>query len=184
MEFVPTSLPEVVEIRPRRFGDDRGWFSEVYKRDEFVDAGIDTTFVQDNESFSATPGTLRGLHYQIAPDAQAKLVRVLSGSILDVAVDLRRGSPSFGEHVAVTLSAEDGNQLFVPVGFAHGFLTLAPDVRVTYKVGARYAPDSERSIRWDDPDIGIDWPELAGSGPVISDKDAVAPLLSEQAELF
>lgn len=182
MEFVPTDLPDVVEVRPRRFGDQRGWFSEVYKRAEFGDGGIDVDFVQDNESFSATVGTLRGLHYQLAPHAQAKLVRVLRGSILDVAVDIRRSSPTFGRHVAVTLTAEAGNQLYVPVGFAHGFLTLEPDVHVAYKVSGRYAPDCERAIRWDDPTLAVDW---GGSvEPVLSDKDAVAPLLVDQPDLF
>lgn len=184
MEFVPTSLPDVVEIRPRRFGDRRGWFSEAYKLDAFSEAGIDDTFVQDNESFSAPAGTLRGLHYQLDPEAQAKLVRVLRGSILDVAVDIRRSSPTFGHHVAVTLNADQGNQLFVPEGFAHGFCTLVDDVHVGYKVSARYAPDLERAIRWDDPDLSIDWPDLDGRGPVLSEKDAVAPLLTDQPDVF
>ena len=128
MEIIPTALDGVVEIRPARHGDDRGWFSEVYKRHTLRDAGIDIEFVQDNESFSAPTGTLRGLHYQLAPHAQDKLVRVIHGSILDVAVDIRRGSATFGQHVAVTLTAEEGNQMLVPVGFAHGFCTLEPDV--------------------------------------------------------
>ena len=183
MEFVPTRLPDVIEVVPRRFGDERGWFSEVYKRPEFAAAGIDVDFVQDNQSFSATPGTLRGLHYQIAPHAQAKLVSVLRGAVLDVAVDIRRESPSFGEHVAVELSAEAGNQLFVPVGFAHGFVTLVPEVHVAYKVSDRYAPDCERAVRWDDPDLAIEWPDV-GDGPVLSDKDAVDPHLAERPDLF
>ena len=184
MEFVPTGLEGVIEVRPRRFGDQRGWFSEVYKRDEFADGGIADDFVQDNESFSAPAGTLRGLHYQLQPYAQAKLVRVLRGSVLDVAVDIRRSSPTFGRHVTVTLTAADGNQLYVPTGFAHGFLTLENDVHVAYKVSARYAPETERAIRWDDPELAIDWPRPGGAAPVLSDKDAAAPILAEQPDLF
>lgn len=184
MEFVPTALDGVVEIRPRRFGDERGWFSEAYRRDAFTDAGIDADFVQDNESFSAPAGTLRGLHYQLPPHPQAKLVRVVRGAVLDVAVDIRRNSPTFGQHVAVELTARDGNQLFVPVGFAHGFCTLVDDVHVAYKVTAPYAPETERSVRWDDPDLGIDWRGLDGRRPVLSEKDAVAPRLVEQPDLF
>lgn len=183
MEIIPTALDGVVEIRPRRHGDDRGWFSETYKQHTLHDAGIDIDFMQDNESFSAPVGTLRGLHYQIAPHPQDKLVRVIHGSVLDVAVDIRRDSPTFGRHVAVTLTADAGNQLLVPVGFAHGFCTLEPDVRVAYKVSDRYAPDCERAIRWDDPDLGIDW-QLPPGGPTLSGKDAVAPLLTEQPDLF
>jgi dTDP-4-dehydrorhamnose 3,5-epimerase len=183
VELTPTEIADVVEIRPRRFGDHRGWFSEVFKAHVFADAGIDVAFIQDNESFSASPGTIRGLHYQLAPHAQAKLVRVLRGSIADVAVDLRRGSSTFGRHVVVTLSAEAGNQLYVPVGFGHGFCTLEPDTHVAYKVSAPYAPDCERAVRWDDPAIGIAWPDVAG-GVVLSDKDLEAPLLSDQPDLF
>ncbi len=183
MEIIPTMLDSVVEVRPPRHGDDRGWFSEVYKRHELHESGIDIEFVQDNESFSAPAGTLRGLHYQLAPHAQDKLIRVIHGSILDVAVDLRRDSPSFGQHVAVTLTAELGNQLLVPAGFAHGFCTLVDDVRVAYKVSGMYAPDCERAIRWDDPDLAIDWALPAG-GPTLSAKDAVAPLLADQPDLF
>ncbi|MFK7917241.1 MAG: dTDP-4-dehydrorhamnose 3,5-epimerase [Ilumatobacter sp.] len=181
MEVVPTMLGDVIEFRPRRFGDDRGWFAETWKRSVFEDAGIDADFIQDNESVSAPEATVRGLHYQLAPHAQSKLVRVVSGSILDVAVDIRRDSPTFGQHVTVTLTAEKGNQLFVPAGFAHGFWTLEPDVHVTYKVTGVYSPDHERSIRWDDPALGIDWP---GSDAILSAKDAVAPLLADQPDLF
>jgi dTDP-4-dehydrorhamnose 3,5-epimerase len=183
MEIVPTALDGVVEIRPTRHGDDRGWFSETYKRHTLGDAGIGIEFVQDNESFSAPAGTLRGLHYQIAPHAQVKLVRVIHGSILDVAVDIRRDSDTFGQHVAVTLTAEEGNQLLVPAGFAHGFCTLEADVRVAYKVSDRYAPECERAIRWDDPELAIDW-QLPPDGPTLSSKDAVAPLLADQPDLF
>lgn len=183
MEIIPTSLDGVVEIRPARHGDDRGWFSETYKRHTLRDAGIDIDFVQDNESFSAPEGTLRGLHYQIAPHAQDKLVRVIHGSILDVAVDIRRDSATFGQHVAVTLTADQGNQLLVPVGFAHGFCTLEPNVRVAYKVSGLYAPECERALRWDDPDLAIAWP-LPPGGPTLSGKDAVAPLYADQPDLF
>jgi dTDP-4-dehydrorhamnose 3,5-epimerase len=183
MDIVPTALDGVVEVRPTRHGDDRGWFSEVYKRHTLHDAGIDIEFVQDNESFSAPTGTLRGLHYQLPPHAQDKLVRVIHGSILDVAVDIRSGSATFGRHVAVTLTAEEGNQLLVPAGFAHGFSTLEPDTRVAYKVSDRYAPDCERAIRWDDPALAIDW-QLPPGGPTLSGKDAVAPLLADQPDLF
>ena len=183
MEIIPTALDGVVEIRPARHGDDRGWFSEVYKRHTLRDAGIDIEFVQDNESFSAPTGTLRGLHYQLPPHAQDKLVRVIHGSILDVAVDIRRGSATFGQHVAVTLTADLGNQLLVPAGFAHGFCTLEPDVRVAYKVSGIYAPDCERAIRWDDPALAIEW-QLPPEGPTLSGKDAIAPLLADQPDLF
>ena len=183
MEIIPTALDGVVEIRAKRFGDERGWFSEVWKQSALIDAGIDIDFVQDNESFSAPVGTLRGLHYQIAPHPQGKLVRVIQGSILDIAVDIRRDSPTFGRHVAVTLSAEDANQLLVPAGFAHGFCTLEPDVRVAYKVSGQYAPDCERAIRWDDPELAIDWP-VPADGPTLSDKDVAAPLFADQPDLF
>jgi dTDP-4-dehydrorhamnose 3,5-epimerase len=183
MEIIPTALDGVVEIRPPRHGDDRGWFSEVYKRHTLLDAGIDIEFVQDNESFSAPAGTVRGLHYQLAPHAQDKLVRVIRGSILDVAVDIRRESSTFGQHVAVVLTADDGNQLLVPAGFAHGFCTLGPDVRVAYKVSGLYAPDCERAIRWDDPDLAIDW-QLPAGGATLSGKDEIAPLLADQPDLF
>ena len=183
MEIIPTELDGVFEIRAKRFGDHRGWFSETYKSHELTAAGIDIDFVQDNESFSAPLGTLRGLHYQVAPHPQDKLVRVISGSILDVAVDIRRNSPTFGQYVAVTLTGTDGNQLLVPAGFAHGFCTLEPDVRVAYKVSGQYAPDCERAVRWDDPDLAIDW-QVPGGEPTLSDKDQIAPLLADQPDLF
>ena len=183
MEIIDTTLDGVVEIRPPRHGDDRGWFSETYKKHTFRDAGIDIDFVQDNESFSAPAGTLRGLHYQLAPHPQDKLIRVIQGSILDIAVDIRRDSTTFGQHVAVTLTADDGNQLLVPAGFAHGFCTLEADVRVAYKVSGEYSPVCERSIRWDDPDLAIRWTLPAG-GPTLSGKDGIAPFLTDQPDLF
>ncbi|MEP1122583.1 MAG: dTDP-4-dehydrorhamnose 3,5-epimerase [Ilumatobacter sp.] len=189
MEFIPTEIPDVVEVVPVRRGDARGWFTEAYRRDLFADAGLALDFVQDNESFSATPGTIRGLHYQLPPFAQDKLVRVLRGSIFDVAVDIRRDSPTFGRHVTRTLSADAGNQLLVPAGFAHGFATLTADVHVTYKVTAPYAADTERSIRWDDADLAIAWPNVVDGvdgtdAPTLSDKDAVAPRFADQPDMF
>lgn len=185
MEFTPTEIADIVEVRPKRFGDNRGWFSESYRRDLFADAGIDVVFVQDNESFSATPGTVRGLHYQLPPFAQDKLVRVLSGAILDVAVDIREGSPTFGHHVARRLSAEVGNQLLVPAGFAHGFMTLTPDVHLAYKVTALYSAESERTIRWNDPALGIEWPAVDGvDEPTLSERDAAAPDFADQPDTF
>ena len=185
MEFTETDIADVIEIRPKRFGDDRGWFSETYRRDLFTAAGIDLEFVQDNESFSAPVGTLRGLHYQLAPVAQDKLVRVVRGSILDVAVDIREGSPTFGQHVTCELSAAASNQLFVPAGFAHGFLTLTPDVHVAYKVTSLYSAAAERTIRWNDPALGIDWPTVDGvDEPTLSERDAAAPLFADQPDKF
>ncbi|WP_420453092.1 dTDP-4-dehydrorhamnose 3,5-epimerase [Ilumatobacter sp.] len=183
MKVVDTALAGVVEVRPVRHGDDRGWFSEVWRADVLAEAGVDVDFVQDNESFSAAVGTLRGIHYQVAPHPQAKLVRVVDGSIVDVAVDLRRSSATFGRHVAVELTAAEGNQLLVPAGFGHGFVTTSPDTRVAYKVSGRYAPECERAVRWDDPELGIDWP-IDGPDPVLSTKDAAAPLLADQPDLF
>ncbi len=185
MELNALPIDGLVEIRPRRFGDERGWFSETWKRETLLGAHIDVDFVQDNESFSAPAGTVRGLHYQLPPHPQAKLIRVISGSIFDVAVDIRRDSPTFGQHTSIVLDGEAGNQLYIPAGFAHGFCTLTPDVRVAYKVSDRYAPETERAIRWNDPALGIDWPEVAGPATVtISDKDADAPTLADQTDLF
>ena len=182
MKLSPTRLAEVIEIEPVRHGDERGWFSEIFRTDALAGAGHDLVFVQDNESFSAAVGTLRGIHYQIAPFVQVKLIRVVRGSILDIAVDLRRSSPTFGEHVTVTLTAADGNQLLVPGGFGHGFVTLEPDTQVGYKVTNPYAPAHERSVRWDDPDLAIDW-DLGERSPVLSERDVDAPLLPDQPDL-
>jgi dTDP-4-dehydrorhamnose 3,5-epimerase len=170
------AIPEIYEITPRKFGDDRGFFSEVFNRERFEQAGIAIDWVQDNQSYSADAFTLRGLHYQEPPFAQDKLVRVLRGRILDVAVDIRQGSPTFGQSVSLELSADAFNQILVPAGFAHGFLTLEPDTEVFYKVSAAYSRDHDRSIRYDDPAIGIDWP-LAGQRPILSAKDEDAPSL-------
>ncbi|MBZ9674743.1 dTDP-4-dehydrorhamnose 3,5-epimerase [Mesorhizobium sp. ES1-1] len=175
-------LDGVLEIVPRRHGDARGFFIETYNARRFSDAGIALCFVQDNHSYSAIAGVLRGLHYQLAPRAQDKLLRVIRGAILDVAVDIRRSSASFGKWVAHKISAEKGNQILVPKGFAHGFLTLVPDTEVLYKVTDTYSPEHDRSIRFDDPAIGIEWPPVAG-GFQLSDKDLKAPLLAD-AEVF
>ncbi len=173
-DFTPLALPEVILVTPRRFGDGRGYFCETYVKPRFEAAGIRADFIQDNESLSATPGTVRGLHMQAPPFAQAKLVRVLKGAIFDVAVDVRKGSPTYGQWVGATLTAEKGEQLFVPQGFAHGFATLAPDTHVAYKVDGLYDRDSERGIVWNDPDLAIDW-GIDGDAAVLSDKDKVLP---------
>ncbi|MBB3905623.1 dTDP-4-dehydrorhamnose 3,5-epimerase [Methylobacterium brachythecii] len=183
MRVIETAIPEVKRVVPKRHGDDRGWFSEVFRADRLAEAGIDSVFVQDNQSFSVPAGTLRGLHFQTPPAAQAKLVRVLAGAILDVAVDIRRGSPTFGRYVAVRLDAENGEQLFVPHGFAHGFCTLEPNTMVAYKVDAYYSPAHDRAIAWNDPAIGIDWP-VSEAEASLSAKDKAAPRLSEAADLF
>lgn len=177
MKIEQTALPDVVVIVPPRFGDVRGWFSETWNAARMAEAGLDLAFVQDNHSFSAQKGTLRGLHYQRPPHAQDKLVRCTRGTILDVAVDIRKGSPAYGTWVGVELSAENGHQLLIPKGFLHGFVTLTDDCEVQYKCTDVYAPDCDGGIRWDDPAIGIDW-QLNGATPVLSAKDAVAPLLA------
>lgn len=164
-------------IPPRRHGDARGWFTETYNRDTFGAFGIHCTFVQDNHSFSAPAFTLRGLHFQAPPRAQDKLVRCIRGRIYDVAVDIRRGSPTWGRFVGVELSAENGAQLFVPQGFAHGFLTLEPDCEVVYKCSDTYAPEVEGGIAWDS--VGIDWPMPPGTRPELSAKDTTLPPLAE-----
>lgn len=178
MELLESGLPGVVELRPARHGDDRGWFSEVWNRYTLAEHGIDIDWVQDNESVSAASGTLRGIHFQTAPHPQDKLVRVISGRILDVAVDLRRSSATFGQHVAVELTADAGNQLLVPQGFGHAFVTLEADCRVAYKVSGAYSPECDAGIRWDDPTIGIDWP-MDAAALMLSDKDRSAPLLAD-----
>ncbi len=183
MEIEPLAIPDVKLIHPKRFGDARGFFSEVYSQSALAKGGIDTVFVQDNHSLSATVGTIRGLHFQTAPFAQAKLVRVIRGRILDVAVDLRHTSKSFGQHVSAELSAENWTQILVPAGFAHGFCTLEPDTEVIYKVSNVYAPASDGGILWNDPDLGIDWP-LGGGSPVLSDKDQKLPRLRDLPALF
>lgn len=167
-----------VLLHAPRFGDARGWFMETYSEARARAVGFDVRFVQDNQSFSGQTGTIRGLHFQRPPHAQAKLVRCVRGSIMDYAVDLRRGSPTYGEWVGAKLTAEGGEQLFVPVGFGHAFITLEPNVEVAYKVSDVYAPDCDGGIVWNDPTIGIDWP-LPASGAVLSDKDKALPFLTE-----
>lgn len=174
-------------IRPKRFGDARGWFTEVYSVPVFEALGIPCTFVQDNHSLSAPAFTLRGLHFQVPPRGQDKLVRCIRGRIFDVAVDVRRGSPTYGRWVGAELSAENGHQLFIPIGFAHGFVTLEPDCEVTYKCSDTYAPAEDGGIRWDDPALmplegagaGIAWPIPAGTVPELSPKDTRQPLLAD-----
>jgi dTDP-4-dehydrorhamnose 3,5-epimerase len=183
MRVIETEIPAVKRVVPVRHGDARGWFSETFRADILAANGIANGFVQDNQSFSGPKGTIRGLHFQLAPAAQAKLVRVLSGSILDVAVDLRRSSPTFGRHVAVRLDAEEGEQLFVPAGFAHGFCTLEPNTMIAYKVDAYYSREHDRAIAWNDPDLGIAWP-LTEAEAHLSDKDRAAPGMAELPVLF
>ena len=175
-------LPGVYEITPARFGDSRGFFSETYCAPRLAERGIDLAFVQDNHSLSKAAGVLRGLHYQLPPFAQDKLIRVVRGAILDVAVDIRRNSPTFGAWLALEVSAEKWNQILVPKGYAHGFVTLVADTEVVYKVTELYAPKHERSIRFDDPAIGIDW-RVPADGITLSDKDRKAPLLAD-ADVF
>jgi dTDP-4-dehydrorhamnose 3,5-epimerase len=172
-----TALADVKILTPPRFGDDRGWFCETWNGSRLAGLGLGIDFVQDNHSMSAAVGTVRGLHYQRPPRAQDKLVRCSRGVIFDVAVDIRRGSPTFGHWVGVELSAANGKQLLVPKGFLHGFVTREAQTEVQYKCSDVYAPDCDGGIRWDDPTIGIDW-GLTGA-PVLSGKDAVAPLLAE-----
>ncbi len=165
-----TPIEGVLILHPDRFGDARGFFSEVYRDDVMRTAGVDTRFTQDNHAKSATPGTLRGLHFQAPPFAQAKLVRVTRGAAIDVAVDIRKGSPTYGQHVAVELTEANWKQIYVPPGFAHGYITTAPDTEVLYKVDAPYAPDSEGGLPWNDPDLAIDWANPS-TEPTISDRD-------------
>ena len=181
MNFIPLSIPGIIRIEPKVFGDERGFFMETYQARLFADAGIPTTFVQDNHSGSRQ-GILRGLHYQVR-QPQGKLVRVVSGAVYDVSVDLRRGSPTFGQWVAETLSAENKRQLWVPMGFAHGFYVLSEWAEVVYKTTDFYAPEWERSLLWSDPDLGIDWPLVNQRPPSLSAKDSQGKPL-KHADLF
>ncbi|MFC0388373.1 dTDP-4-dehydrorhamnose 3,5-epimerase [Muricoccus vinaceus] len=165
-------------IGVRRFGDLRGYFMETFSERDLRAVGVPESFVQDNQSLSERVGTLRGMHFQLAPRAQAKLVRVLRGAILDVAVDIRPGSPGFGRHVACRLDAEGAEQLYVPTGFAHGFVTLEPGTEVAYKVSDYYAPELDRGLAWDDPDLALPWPVLP-EGPILSEKDRRHPRLRD-----
>lgn len=183
MQLIETEIPAVKILVPKKFGDHRGFFSEVYSDKLLADLGIDARFVQDNHSLSAETGVVRGLHYQLAPMAQDKLIRVVRGAIVDVAVDIRRGSPTFGKHVACVLSAENWKQMFVPSGFAHGFATLEPNTEVLYKVTNYYSPGHERGVRWNDPKLGIDW-QVGDGDAVLSERDRKHPVLADTPDLF
>jgi dTDP-4-dehydrorhamnose 3,5-epimerase len=177
IQISSTALPEVKLVLPRKFMDDRGYFVETYNQKALIEGGIDLKFVQDNHSLSTEPGTLRGLHFQREPYAQDKLVRVVKGRVWDVAVDIRKSSPTYRQWVGVELGAENQLQLLIPVGFAHGFVTLEPNTEVIYKVTAHYDPASDAGIAWDDPDIAVDW-KLGSIQPVLSAKDQALPRLS------
>lgn len=172
------SIPDVILVTPDRFGDQRGFFSETWVQDRWTDAGIAGPFIQDNHSFSVARGVVRGLHLQVAPHVQGKLVRCVRGAIWDVAVDVRQGSATFGQHVATILSAENWRQLWVPGGFLHGFCTLEPDTEVIYKVTGRYDRASERGVIWNDPDLALPWP-IAAADAILSDKDQMLPRLAD-----
>lgn len=169
-------MGNIILFAPRRFGDNRGWFSEIFNARREADNGIAADFVQINQSYSASVGTIRGIHFQCPPHAQAKLVRCSRGRLIDYVIDLRRGSPTYGQYLAIELSADNGNQLFIPIGFGHAFITLEPGTEICYKVNDYHAADFEGGIRWDCPDIAIDWP-LVGP-PVLSDKDVALPTLA------
>jgi len=181
MKKTETGIEGLVVIEPDVHGDHRGWFMETYSKPKFEALGIPCEFVQDNQSYSAQKGTLRGLHFQKNPMAQSKLLRCTRGKILDVAVDIRKNSPTYKKWYAVELSAENKKQFFMPKGMAHGFVTLSDDVEVQYKVDAVYSPECDRSIRFDDPEIGVDW---GIADPVLSEKDLKAPLLCESDANF
>lgn len=183
MQLTTSEIPDVKILSPKKFGDHRGFFSETYSRKALRELGIDLEFVQDNHSLSVEKGVIRGLHYQLPPMAQDKLVRVTRGAILDVAVDIRRGSPTFGKKVSAVISAENWKQILIPKGFAHGFVTLEPNTEVLYKVTNYYSPKDERGIRWNDPALRIDW-GVDESSAILSDKDRKYPSLAEASDLF
>ena len=183
MEIIDTAIPDVKLLIPKKFGDQRGFFSETYNKRALAEAGLDLDFVQDNHSLSGEKGVLRGLHFQTPPFAQDKLVRVVRGRVLDVAVDLRRSSPTYGQHVTAELSVDNWTQILVPVGFAHGFLTLEENCEVLYKVTNYYAPKNDGGVLWNDPDIGVDWP-IDEAEVILSDKDKVQPRLKDLGEIF
>jgi dTDP-4-dehydrorhamnose 3,5-epimerase len=182
MDIIALDIPAVKLLKTRRFGDERGWFAETWRADTMAAAGL-PAFVQDNQSFSAFSGTVRGLHFQRPPQAQAKLVRVVAGRIFDVVVDLRASSPHFGHHISIELDSLSGDQLFVPEGFAHGFCTLEPATTVVYRVNAYYSREHDAGLLWSDPALAIAWP-VAPAGATLSDKDQVAPRLSELGPIF
>lgn len=183
MQAIKTAIPEIVQIIPKRHGDARGYFSEIFKDEWFRSQVVDVDFVQENQSLSQAVGTVRGLHFQTDPFAQGKLVRCLSGAIFDVGVDIRTGSPTLGQWVGLELSAENGHQLWVPAGFAHGFCTLTPDAVVCYKVTAGYSPENDKGLAWDDEDIAIVWPDIADP-ETLSGKDRVQPKLQQLPPYF
>ena len=183
MQVLETDIADIKLLKPIRNVDSRGFFSEVFKEAVLKEHGIGAHFVQDNHSLSGSKGVVRGLHFQIRPFAQAKLLRVTAGSIFDVAVDIRWGSPSFGRHVAVVLSATDWNQIFIPEGFAHGYCTLEPNTEVIYKVSAYYSPEHDHGLLWNDPALGISWP-VSADKVLVSDKDRRHPVLSRLPQFF
>jgi dTDP-4-dehydrorhamnose 3,5-epimerase len=180
MNKVETKLPGVVILEPKVFGDHRGYFMESYNKKIFEELGLHYDFIQDNQSLSAPVGTLRGLHFQLNPKAQTKVVRCITGAIYDVAVDIRKGSPTYGQWVGVILSEHNKRQLLVPKGFAHGFCTIVPDTTVAYKVDEYYSPEHDGGILWNDPALGIDWPT---ANPILSEKDTKHPTLAEATHL-
>ncbi|HGG06703.1 MAG TPA: dTDP-4-dehydrorhamnose 3,5-epimerase [Aliiroseovarius sp.] len=182
LDISRTSLPGVVVLTPKRFGDERGFFAETWNQKRLQDHAIWLDFVQDNHSFSREAGTIRGLHFQAPPHAQDKLVRCARGRLLDVAVDIRTGSPTFGQWVAQELSFDNGRQMLIPAGFLHGFITREPDTEIAYKCTGFYAPECEGSVRWDDPEIGIEWG--IGDKIVMSEKDRLAGALSDLSSPF
>lgn len=183
MDVIDTSIADVKLITPPRFGDKRGFFSEIYNRRALAEIGVTVEFIQENHAYSADAGTLRGLHFQCPPATQTKLLRVLRGAALDVCVDLRHGSPTFGQHVMAELTAESGQQILCPQGFAHGILTLKPHTEIAYKVDAYYAPELDLGVRFDDPELAIDWP-LPEDKLILSEKDRHQPFLRDLPEIF
>ncbi|TBW31803.1 dTDP-4-dehydrorhamnose 3,5-epimerase [Siculibacillus lacustris] len=183
MDYSRFDIAGLVLVTPKRHGDERGWFSEVFREDSFRRTAGDVQFVQHNHSYSKPKGTVRGLHFQLAPKAQGKLVRCPRGRVLDVAVDLRTSSPTYGSHVAVELSAANGQQLWVPAGFAHGFCTLEEDCELAYMVTNYYSPEHDRGLRWNDPALGIDWP-VSEADAILSPKDTRQLLLAELGAVF
>ena len=184
MKFTPLSIPDVILIEPQRFSDERGFFEETFNKIAYEKLGIQEEFVQDNRSLSRDAYVIRGLHFQTPPYAQDKLVRVSRGSVLDVIVDIRRGSPTFSKHVSAIISAENGCQIWIPKGFAHGFCTLEPNTEFVYKVTEYYAADSDNGLFWADPELGIDWPIPDGMKPIVSERDERQPKLVDMPEYF